>query len=230
MLAYPLPVWLSMPFQDLRRPSALPACKNPHCNALRARKAALQIGDLRRCRYPRWFRRTRRGLHRRASGRKRTISPFTRTVQASARPHARNRHGVPVSCRCLARVCEIEPWQDMRVDVLAVDVKRDWHRSRHAGPPALRSGRPEARRRNGPATPSQDAGHGSRGLLIALGIELSASAVDASDNMAGVMGDVDEFLRALADPVDRRRQRTPDQDRRTHRVQTIACAARPTMA
>ena len=39
------------------------------------------------------------------------------------------------------KIREIEPRQYMRVDALAVDLERDWHGSRHAAPPALRSGR-----------------------------------------------------------------------------------------
>ena len=39
---------------------------------------------------------------------------------------------------------QIEPRQNMRIDALAVDVERDRHLGRHAGPPASRSGRPSS--------------------------------------------------------------------------------------
>jgi len=71
----------------------------------------------------------------------------------------------------------------MRVDVLAVDVKRIGIAAvtQSSG---IEVGAARSATTQRASNPSQMPAHGSRGLLIALGSSSSASAVDASDNTA----------------------------------------------
>jgi hypothetical protein len=42
------------------------------------------------------------------------------------------------------KIRQIETRQNMRLNVLSVDIERDLHGGRHTGPPALSSGRPRS--------------------------------------------------------------------------------------
>ena len=127
----------------------------------------------------------------------RTISPFTRTVQAPQTPCSQPTW-VPVSCRCSRRksarlsrgkTCAStrSPLTSSEIGIGAVTQS-----------PALRSGRPSRRHATHHQHLRQMPAHRAGRLLILLGIEFFVSAADASDNSAGVTAALTSLLAALA--------------------------------
>jgi len=170
------------------------AARKPHLLANRigahAKSRPRRSGDLAAADNPRWF--DGRAVGRTRHQQERTISPSRRTVQAPQTPCSQ-RPWVPVRLQMPRRSLRIEPWQTLRVDVLAVDVKRIGIAA-VTQVSGIEVGAPEARRRNGPAHFSQDAAHGSEALLIAFGDRALGERVDASDTRR-LMATVDEFFR-----------------------------------
>ena len=93
---------------------------------------------------------------------------------------------------------QIETRQNMRIDALAVDFERDWHGSRHAGLPAVSSGRPSsADAQRASSTFARCRRIEADACWSSCGIELFAKRRGGLGQYRGRDGDVDQLCRGL---------------------------------
>src|SRR5437899_7579110 len=144
MLAYPRPIGLGFLLQQV-------LCGDKHSRRAKAAlqsvaiaKGGLQVGDL-------------AAVGQSFNGYDRCAVRLHRQHQAGTNDLAVHAHRARPANPMLAtdmcssqlqmlaqEVRQVETRQNMRIDGFTVDFERDWHRSRHTGPPPVRSGRPRS--------------------------------------------------------------------------------------
>src|SRR6266436_7372585 len=142
MLAYPLAAWLGMLSQQVLRSHQHARRAIAALQRVAIAKGGLQVGDF-------------AAIGQAFDGLDRPAVGLHREHQAGSDDFIVYPHRAGAAHAMLAtdmrsrqmqmfpqKVREIEPRQDMRIDALAIDMERDWQRSRHAALPlAPRSGR-----------------------------------------------------------------------------------------
>ena len=156
---------------DPAPPSTFPACKSriaTHCD----RETQPAGRRSRRCRtILRWFRPTRHRACTASVRQDRTISPFTRTVQAPQTPCSQPTC-VPVSCRCSRRKSARLSRGRTCASTASPLTWSEIAMGASPGPPAARSGRPSsAATQRTSSSFARCRRIDSRRLLVALGIE-----------------------------------------------------------
>src|SRR5213596_3002673 len=144
MLAYPLPIRLGFLLQEILRGDKHSRRAKAALQSVAITKGGLQVGDL-------------AAVVQSFNGYDRCAVCLHSQHQAGTNDLAVHAHRASPANPVLAtdmcssqlqmlaqEVRQVETRQNMRIDGFTVDFERDWHGSRHTGPPAMRSGRPRS--------------------------------------------------------------------------------------